>query len=189
MGALTHSRLDRAVVARYFSFLIVSQLIIFTLIGVIFSKSICNATVVRAMSSITSSDSVHQIVILIGKRASFAEIIKNLNRAYRLYFNFETWVNSFSSPELPDVINRTYINQSSYWLTFFPYVHEDLESLYIHFSLEFRLRGLLVVFDLAQIINLIWISFKTQCVLLSFCLDSNHKFRHQCIWTHTSRHS
>ena len=38
MGALTRSRLDRAVIARYFSFLIISQLIIFTLIGVIFSK-------------------------------------------------------------------------------------------------------------------------------------------------------
>jgi len=38
MGALTHSRLDRAVVARYFAFLVVSQLIVFTLIGVIFSE-------------------------------------------------------------------------------------------------------------------------------------------------------
>jgi len=39
MGSLTHSKLDRAVVARYFSFLVISQLIIFTLIGVVFSKS------------------------------------------------------------------------------------------------------------------------------------------------------
>jgi len=38
MGALTHSKLDRAVVARYFAFLVISQLIIFTLIGVIFSE-------------------------------------------------------------------------------------------------------------------------------------------------------
>jgi hypothetical protein len=38
MGALTHSKLDRAVIARYFTFLVVSQLVIFTLIGVIFSK-------------------------------------------------------------------------------------------------------------------------------------------------------
>jgi hypothetical protein len=41
MGALTRSKLDRAVVARYFSFLIISQLIIFTLIGVIFSEPLC----------------------------------------------------------------------------------------------------------------------------------------------------
>lgn len=37
MGALTHSKLDRAVIARYFTFLVISQLVIFTLIGVIFS--------------------------------------------------------------------------------------------------------------------------------------------------------
>ena len=36
-GATTHSRLDRAVIARYYGFLVISQLIIFTLIGVIFS--------------------------------------------------------------------------------------------------------------------------------------------------------
>ena len=42
MGGLTHSKLDRAVVARYFTFLIISQLIIFTLLGVIFSGfSLC----------------------------------------------------------------------------------------------------------------------------------------------------
>lgn len=104
MGALTHSRLDRAVVARYFAFLVISQLIIFTLIGVIFN-------------------SVKQIVTQVGKK-SFNEIISNLDT-------------------LPDTINRTYIDQASYWLTFFP------------------LRGFLVVFDLAQIINLLWLSFKT----------------------------
>jgi hypothetical protein len=37
-GALTQSRLDRAVVGRYFAFLVLSQLIVFTLIGVIFSE-------------------------------------------------------------------------------------------------------------------------------------------------------
>jgi hypothetical protein len=36
-GALTQSRLDRAVLARYFAFLVISQLIIFTIIGVVFS--------------------------------------------------------------------------------------------------------------------------------------------------------
>lgn len=48
--------------------------------------------------------------------------------------------------DLPDKINSTYIDQSSYWLTFFP------------------LRGFLVFFDLAQILNLLWTSFKTQLV-------------------------
>ena len=38
MGALTHARLDRAVVARFFAFNVISQLIIFTLIGVAFRE-------------------------------------------------------------------------------------------------------------------------------------------------------
>ncbi|KAJ7125115.1 hypothetical protein C8R44DRAFT_618715 [Mycena epipterygia] len=103
MGALTNSRLDRAVVARYFTFLVISQLFIFTLIGVIFQ-------------------SVEHIVLSIGKK-SFQEIISNLDN---------TCLNQFT------------VNQSSYWLTFFP------------------LRGFLVLFDLAQIVNLLWLSFKTR---------------------------
>ncbi|KAJ7818157.1 hypothetical protein B0H14DRAFT_3089555 [Mycena olivaceomarginata] len=109
MGALTQSRLDRAVVARYFSFMVISQLFIFTLVGVIFK-------------------SVEQIIVEIGGKKSFNDIIDNLH---------------ISQP-FPNTINRTYIDQSSYWLTFFP------------------LRGFLVLFDLAQIINLVWLSFKTR---------------------------
>ncbi|TCD66737.1 hypothetical protein EIP91_000978 [Steccherinum ochraceum] len=105
MGAMTHSRLDRAVIARYFAFLVISQLIIFTLIGVIFN-------------------SVKEIIGEIGEHKNIHEILSNINR-------------------LPGLINRTYIDQSSYWLTYFP------------------LRGFLAVFDLAQIINLLWLSFKT----------------------------
>ncbi|KZT39324.1 DUF221-domain-containing protein [Sistotremastrum suecicum HHB10207 ss-3] len=104
-GATTNSRLDRAVVARYFAFLIISQLVIFTLIGVIFN-------------------SVKQIISQIGKHKSFQEILDNLHT-------------------LPATINSTYIEQSSYWLTFFP------------------LRGFLVLFDLAQLLNLIWTTIRT----------------------------
>ncbi|KAJ3936997.1 MAG: hypothetical protein NXY57DRAFT_35556 [Lentinula lateritia] len=105
MGSLTHSKLDRQVIAHYFAFLVISQLVIFTLIGVIFNAA-------------------EEIVSEIGED-SFKDIINNLNT-------------------LPSVINATYINQSSYWLTFFP------------------LRGFLIVFDLAQILNLVWISIKTR---------------------------
>ncbi|KAF8839103.1 DUF221-domain-containing protein [Paxillus ammoniavirescens] len=104
-GVQTRSRLDRAVVARYFAFLVISQLVIFTLIGVGFIAA-------------------EQVVSEIGTHTSFADIINNLHT-------------------LPQTINQTYINQASYWLTFFP------------------LRGFLVIFDLAQILNLVWTSFKT----------------------------
>jgi hypothetical protein len=38
MGTNTFSKLDRVVIARYFTFLVVSQLIIFTIIGVLLLK-------------------------------------------------------------------------------------------------------------------------------------------------------
>ncbi|KAJ6497705.1 DUF221-domain-containing protein [Mycena sanguinolenta] len=95
-GTLTHASLDRAVVARYFAFLVISQLIVFTLIGVVFN-------------------SVTEIVDLVGKHA-----------------------------KLPGKIPQTYINTSTFWLKFFP------------------LRGFLVVFDLAQIVKLVWVSVKTR---------------------------
>ncbi|KZV92781.1 DUF221-domain-containing protein [Exidia glandulosa HHB12029] len=104
-GATTRTRLDRAVVARYFAFLVLSQLVIFSLIGVIFT-------------------SVTEIVKAVGKHLSVGDILKNLNK-------------------LPDSIHRTYIQQSNYWLTFFP------------------LRGFLAVFDLAQVLKLVWTSIKT----------------------------
>ncbi|KAJ7818188.1 hypothetical protein B0H14DRAFT_3740575, partial [Mycena olivaceomarginata] len=105
-GALTHASLDRAVVARYFAFLVISQLIVFTLIGVVFN-------------------SVTEIVDLVGKHASTKAILANVDK-------------------LPGKIPRTYINTSTFWLKFFP------------------LRGFLVVFDLAQITKLVWVSFKTR---------------------------
>jgi len=43
---------------------------------------------------------------------------------------------------LPSTINTAYIDQSPYWLTYFPF------------------RGFLAIFDLAQIINLVWITIK-----------------------------
>ncbi|PVF95251.1 DUF221-domain-containing protein [Serendipita vermifera] len=105
-GAITHSRLDRAVVARYFAFLIISQLFIFSLLGVGFQL-------------------ITQIVISVQNQQSVWEILK-------------------STKELPQAIHATYISQSPYWLTFFP------------------LRGFLAVFDLAQLLNVVWIWIKTR---------------------------
>ncbi|KAF9650988.1 DUF221-domain-containing protein [Thelephora ganbajun] len=102
-GATTHSRLDRAVIARYYGFLVISQLIIFTLIGVIFI-------------------SIKNIVEAVGKKSA-KDIFNSLNT-------------------LPKTINAAYIDQSPYWLTYFPF------------------RGFLAIFDLAQIVNLIWITVK-----------------------------
>lgn len=55
-GAITHSRLDRAVVARYFAFLIISQLVIFSLLGVGFQL------VTQIVNSVQSGEDVWQIL-------------------------------------------------------------------------------------------------------------------------------
>lgn len=104
-GAITHSRLDRAVVARYFAFMIISQFFIFSLLGVAFQT-------------------ITEIVLLIGKKKGIQEILSSLD-------------------QIPGLIQKTYIQQSSYWLTFFP------------------LRGFLAVFDLAQVISLVLVFLKT----------------------------
>lgn len=59
MGVSTHSRLDRTVLARYFAFLIISQLIVFTLIGVIFSA--CSFLYLFGLVSLTYSVTFHRI--------------------------------------------------------------------------------------------------------------------------------
>ncbi|CAH7672629.1 hypothetical protein PPACK8108_LOCUS7443 [Phakopsora pachyrhizi] len=105
-AATTHHKLDRAVLSRYFSFLAVTQFLIFSLLGVVFST-------------------VAEVVVEIGKKESFFKILRNLNK-------------------LPDKIQATYIQQSNYWLTWFP------------------LRGFTAVLDLIQIVSLVWIIIRTK---------------------------
>ncbi|KAG8768164.1 hypothetical protein FRC12_005735, partial [Ceratobasidium sp. 428] len=104
-GAITHSRLDRAVVARYFAFLIISQFFIFSLLGVAFNT-------------------ITEIIVVIGKHQGISAVLRSLHK-------------------IPGRIQATYIQQSSYWLTFFP------------------LRGFLAVFDLAQVVSLVLVFIKT----------------------------
>ncbi|KAG9000852.1 hypothetical protein FRB94_005130 [Tulasnella sp. JGI-2019a] len=105
-GAITRSSLDRAVVARYYAFLIISQLFIFSLIGVGF------------------------------KTAVTVEGIVKQNKGMKALLN--------TLKDLPSNIQVAYLEESSYWLTWFP------------------LRGFLAVFDLAQLINLVVMWIKTR---------------------------
>ncbi|KAF8161274.1 hypothetical protein B0H34DRAFT_840346 [Crassisporium funariophilum] len=107
MGATTQTSLDRVVIARYFAFLVASQLLVFTLIGIIFNS------VLEIISAVKTQN------------ASLKIILENLDK-------------------LPASITRTYVDQSSFWLKWFP------------------MRGFLVLFDLAQIFNLLWVSFKSR---------------------------
>ncbi|CAA7260523.1 unnamed protein product [Cyclocybe aegerita] len=105
MGATTHSALDRVVIARYFAFTIISQMIIFTIIGVIFH-------------------SVVEIIDAVERQSvSLKVVLENLDK-------------------LPARITRTYVEQSSFWLKWFP------------------MRGFLIIFDLAQLFSIVWVNIK-----------------------------
>ncbi|KAI0358552.1 hypothetical protein OH77DRAFT_1518557 [Trametes cingulata] len=104
MGAYTYSSRDHALATRYHHFLVVSQLIVFTLIGVIFNL-------------------VKQVVNLLGQHQSAAVIVQVIDR-------------------LPAIVFKAYVDQASYWLTYYP------------------LTGALVLFDLTQIVPLVQIRLK-----------------------------
>jgi hypothetical protein len=67
-----------------------------------------------------------------------------------------------------DLIDSAYVQQSTYWLTFFPFVISLSLGISItnHSSSLCRLRGFLVIFDLAQLLNLFLVSVKTRSVLV-----------------------
>ncbi|MBW0516954.1 hypothetical protein O181_056669 [Austropuccinia psidii MF-1] len=105
-AATTYQKLDRAVLSRYFTFLTLSQFLIFSLLGVVFST-------------------VAEVIAEIGQKQSFFKIIHRFN-------------------QLPDKIQTTYLQQSNYWLTWFP------------------LRGFTAVLDLVQIVSLLLIFLRTK---------------------------
>lgn len=106
-GLVTRNQVDRAVLARYWTFLIISQLIIFSLLGVVYNV-------------------ITELIIEFGKGGQPLSVILN------------------EVNKLPARINATYLDQSSYWLTWLP------------------LRAYSAVFDLAQIVNLIWVWGRTR---------------------------
>ncbi len=76
-------------------------------------------------------DSVKLVVGLIGKHKSFDEIIDNLHSTYYLLscVLYPGLTCAVAISGIPETVNRTYIDQSSYWLTYFPYVRCVYECL------------------------------------------------------------
>ncbi|EIW65454.1 hypothetical protein TREMEDRAFT_46183, partial [Tremella mesenterica DSM 1558] len=103
-GATTSSRLDRAVTARYFFFMIVSTLFVFSLLGVFYNA-------------------IAQVVLQIGQHQSASKVLEGLK-------------------QIPYEIQGTYVQQSTYWITWLP------------------LRGFLVIFELIQLIKLAMVSLR-----------------------------
>jgi preprotein translocase subunit SecY len=78
-GALTKSRLDRAVVGRYFAFLVLSQLVVFTFIWVIFSECIYFYDFGSGMLMCVFVDSVRNLIIEANQHETLKQIIENLH--------------------------------------------------------------------------------------------------------------
>lgn len=77
---MTRSRLDRAVVARYYGFLVISQLIIFTLIGVLYrTYHIFFLRLSWTLNSVLCLESIALVVLEIGRHKSASEILKNVD--------------------------------------------------------------------------------------------------------------
>ncbi|KAL7420784.1 hypothetical protein Q5752_004736 [Cryptotrichosporon argae] len=103
-GAPTRSRLDRAVTARYFFFMVFSNFLVFSLLGVLYTA-------------------IADVVNEVGEHQSASEILDGLK-------------------DIPDQIQGTYVQQSTYWLTWLP------------------LRGFLIIFELVQLIKLALVSLR-----------------------------
>lgn len=140
-GAITHSRLDRAVVARYFAFLIISQLVIFSLLSIGFN--LVKDIVLNAQQG----GSVWQIL-----KETRSKLYKHLGCSYYLRLFRASWPNPVNL-YLPGTILAN----------IFPVSH-DFHSFGIFSPLTnpSSLRGFLAVFDLAQLLNVVWIWIKTR---------------------------
>ncbi|KAF9529707.1 hypothetical protein CPB83DRAFT_248554 [Crepidotus variabilis] len=107
MGANSFTTLDRVVIARYFTFMVVSQLVLFTIFGVV-------------LNSVLEIIDAAKL-----QKPTLDSVLNNLNK-------------------LPARLTRTYVDQSSFWIKWF--------------------AGFIIVFDLAQITNLVFVSLKSRFV-------------------------
>lgn len=82
---MTRSRLDRAVVARYFGFLVASQLIIFTLIGVLYRALRARSFSALISDLVSELESIALVVLEIGQHQSAEKILKNFTSAFLMH--------------------------------------------------------------------------------------------------------
>lgn len=97
---MTARRLDHAVLARYFAFLVISQFLIFSLVGALIP---CHyATPYENSRTGVVFNLVTQIIVEVDRRLSASEILSNL------------------AERVPNNIQSTYIRQSNYWCVHVP---------------------------------------------------------------------
>lgn len=104
-----------------------------------------------------------QIVKEIGVHTSFQDIIDNLHSGLPGYTSSASFISLYSVAEYdqPNVYQSVIVLVDILPVSPFSALNMHMYLLCRH---DFRLRGFLVIFDLAQILNLVWTSFKTQSV-------------------------
>lgn len=146
------------------------------------------------MWSSNSLESVEEIVKQIGKK-SFHDIISNLDSQYDPHLPMLFVLTFFPSHRRPSFFSilsnshcicnvqqlcqirstaRTLIRPRTGWPSsrIYPSVLVTVGLMY--WTYTHSLRGFLVVFDLAQIVHLVWISIKTRCVATEIQCFTRH---------------
>lgn len=144
-GATTHSQADRIVTARYSAFLFITQFFIFSVLGV----AVQIGRLHPVSSCEKSADLPHSIAmklyVEIDGNESGSEIWKYVRTIPdQLWVASSPYAPPSTDTDTPLRSQSTYIIQSSYWLTIFP------------------LRGASALFDLAQLISLFLVWFRTK---------------------------
>ena len=78
------------------------------------------------------------VVLAIGKHQSFGDILNKLKGAACEFRLVWARIDAYSAgvADLPETINHTYIDQSSYWLTYFPCVRYSTRASPAHTDLN-----------------------------------------------------
>lgn len=184
MGAYTHSALDRAVIARYFAFLVISQLIIFTLIGVLFSEYYI--THVRSIGA-----HIVQTLFLRSFNRSVSTRVSRTSSTTCTVCSFASRHQCILIVTMnrPSWSHHSYLHRPSVLLAHVLPVRAGIPLNFIVAHSYCRLRGFLCVFDLAQILNLVVIFVKKQSVFHRPLLASGVLMWSQSFRSYPSRDS
>jgi len=121
MGTNTFSNLDHVVIARYFTFLVISQLIIFTAIGVLFRRFPCFWFYARIYLRPCPQIPFWRSSAPFGPKPALTQSLTTSIVWYPLLADFDS-LRFLAIVELPARITRTYVDQAPFWLKWFPCV-------------------------------------------------------------------
>jgi hypothetical protein len=127
-----------------------------------------------------------QIVEEIGTHTSFQDIIDNLHSELPSYTPSAPFISLYSitQHDQPNVYQSVIVLVNLLPVSALLVLHMQICLPCLH---DYSLRGFLVIFDLAQILNLLWTSFKTQFVYFCYYLGNHVLIPHSSVFGRTPR--